>query len=265
LSPDELWALADDIKKRGQKLPIKHLADGRILDGRNRELACRIAGVEPWYEMTRPTEFEIPALIASLNLHRRHLTREEKRRLVEAILRAEPNRSNRSIAGTTGVSHHTVGAIRTELETTGTIAQLTNCVGQDGRTRRVPSSVPKCGGSGVNGQEGDRRGPQGGNRSASPAVEHYTPGEIQELLRSVTRLASLIGRIAGEDTPIGRTLIAELRQRDISLQVDAPITNIETGRVTLGQYVRGIPVLERIREAVEATGERIRTRTEVQK
>src|SRR5262245_33089491 len=49
MSEDELQELADDIKTNGQRQPIVKLRDGRIVDGRNRELACLVAGAIPWY------------------------------------------------------------------------------------------------------------------------------------------------------------------------------------------------------------------------
>ena len=48
LSEADLRELADDIKEHGQLDPIEILEDtNQILDGRNRYLACQLAGVEP--------------------------------------------------------------------------------------------------------------------------------------------------------------------------------------------------------------------------
>src|SRR5262249_55526704 len=74
MTGEELQDLADDIGEHEQRLPILRLPDGRLLDGRTRELACLVAGVPPWYETLEVPESAIPALIESLNGHRRHMT-----------------------------------------------------------------------------------------------------------------------------------------------------------------------------------------------
>ena len=43
----ELEALAEDIRANGLREPVWLHRDGRIVDGRNRWLACRWIGVEP--------------------------------------------------------------------------------------------------------------------------------------------------------------------------------------------------------------------------
>jgi hypothetical protein len=72
LGEAELRELAQDIKARGLLRPIV-CYQGRILDGRNRLAACRLAGVEPkfveWNGPGSPIEWVI-----STNLFRRHLT-----------------------------------------------------------------------------------------------------------------------------------------------------------------------------------------------
>ncbi len=49
LNDNELRKLADDIKVNGLHNPIV-LLDGKILDGRNRHAACKIAKVRPRFE-----------------------------------------------------------------------------------------------------------------------------------------------------------------------------------------------------------------------
>jgi ParB-like chromosome segregation protein Spo0J len=78
MTDDALIALAEDIKANGQHLPIL-LYQGSILDGRCRDRACGIAGVEPRYEPTAAAnDDEALDLVVSLNEHRRHLSMEER-------------------------------------------------------------------------------------------------------------------------------------------------------------------------------------------
>ena len=75
MTDDELKSLAADIQANGLKEPIVVL-DDKILDGRNREKACRIARVEPKTVAFRgkdPVSF-----VLSMNLHRRHLTQGQR-------------------------------------------------------------------------------------------------------------------------------------------------------------------------------------------
>src|ERR1700680_1829643 len=71
---DELQKLADDIKANGLKNPIV-LLDDKVLDGRNRVLACRLAGGRPDFQSRNPEKLGAPvAWVLSQNLHRRQLT-----------------------------------------------------------------------------------------------------------------------------------------------------------------------------------------------
>jgi hypothetical protein len=81
--------LAEDIKQNGLQNAIT-LCEGKILDGRNRFEACRIAGVEPEYE-TFDGDDPLKAVI-SLNLMRRHL--DESQRAVIASRVANMTRTD---------------------------------------------------------------------------------------------------------------------------------------------------------------------------
>ena len=84
LGKEELAELAGDIKARGLLHDII-LYEGKILDGRNRYLACGIAGVEPrfveWQGMGSPLEWVI-----SENLIRRHLTSSQRAIIAHDLL-----------------------------------------------------------------------------------------------------------------------------------------------------------------------------------
>ena len=81
ISEPDLQALADDLKANGLREPI-WLHEDRIVDGRNRYLACKRVGVEPRFR-NWDGQGSLATFVLSLNLHRRHLT-EQQRALVAA-------------------------------------------------------------------------------------------------------------------------------------------------------------------------------------
>ena len=84
MGESDLAVLAADIKQHGLREPIVVDAEGRILDGRNRYLACERAGVKPAFR-TWDGESSAVAYVVSLNLHRRHLD-ESQRALIAAAI-----------------------------------------------------------------------------------------------------------------------------------------------------------------------------------
>lgn len=87
LDAEDLAALAVDIKAHGQREPIL-LFEGAILDGRNRFKACQMAGVAPKFKAF--TGDDPAALVASLNLHRRHLNESQRAMLAAELLKSAP-------------------------------------------------------------------------------------------------------------------------------------------------------------------------------
>lgn len=80
MSEAEIKTLANDIRSRGLNEPIM-VCQGKILDGRNRWLACKQARVKPHtvqFEGRDPLSY-----VLSCNLHRRHLN-ESQRAMVGA-------------------------------------------------------------------------------------------------------------------------------------------------------------------------------------
>ncbi|MFD3997419.1 ParB/RepB/Spo0J family partition protein [Streptomyces sp. NPDC058583] len=120
LDEDELQALVDDIRKRGQLHPIVVDEHGRLLDGRNRLRACKIAGVQPQiarYEGDDPAGYAL-----SVNIRRRSLTKGQAAMIAakacsfsEQDPRSKTERSARSISEKAGVSLGRVGQANTIL------------------------------------------------------------------------------------------------------------------------------------------------------
>src|SRR3990170_5071720 len=82
MSESELSDLADDIRANGLHESIV-LHAGKILDGRNRYIACELAGVEP--KFVEYAGDDPLAFVVSLNLKRRHLN-ESQRAMIAAKL-----------------------------------------------------------------------------------------------------------------------------------------------------------------------------------
>src|SRR5829696_9050827 len=157
----EMSELTRDIKQKGGILsPVTlWLESGKapqLLDGRNRLDAMEAAGltvVDKSGELVLGTDCEVLnpsdgvepfAFVLSANLHRRHLTPEQKRGVVAGVLKARPGQSNRRIARAAKVDHKTVGAVGTKLEATGEIPQLKETVGADGKKRAVMAAADRA-------------------------------------------------------------------------------------------------------------------------
>jgi 16S rRNA G966 N2-methylase RsmD len=79
MAGDEFDGLVADIAKNGLIEPI-WLYEGLVVDGRNRWLACKAAGVEPRYRTWDSSigDGSLAGFVLSLNKHRRHLTPGQK-------------------------------------------------------------------------------------------------------------------------------------------------------------------------------------------
>ena len=180
MSPEEMRALGKDITKNGVVAPIIMWSTGagigsptrehgryRLLDGRNRLDAAEMAGLKIEYDLevggvyvagkevsrtlfkyrTRngarekwidPYEYAVSA-----NVHRRHLTCEQKRELIAKVLKADPEKSNRQIAETVKADHKTVAKVRAEQEARGEVPHVsirTDTMGREQPAKKAPPS-----------------------------------------------------------------------------------------------------------------------------
>jgi ATP-dependent DNA ligase len=88
------------------------------------------------------------AYVVSANLYRRHLSRELKRELIEKLLKAQPEKSDRQIAATVKASPTTVGTVRAELEKAGDVSKLdtrTDTAGRQQPAAKAPKAPSKEG------------------------------------------------------------------------------------------------------------------------
>jgi hypothetical protein len=135
LEGGEFAALVEDIRAHGLQQEII-LYEGQILDGRNRYRACLQTGVEPRFrEMLFGSYADAVAYAIGANIHRRHLTAEERRKIIEQLLKANPEQSDRQIARTARVSDKTVGAVRNNAEARAEIPHVENRTDSKGRSQ----------------------------------------------------------------------------------------------------------------------------------
>lgn len=141
LSPDEYQALEQSIAEHGVMVPIIVDEHDVVIDGHHRQKIASEHGIACPKRTLRDLDDAAKRTLAlSLNLDRRHLTREQRRALVAESIKADPQLSDREHGRRTGVDHKTAGAIRDKLQSTGEIPQSDVRVSGDGRVR--PSHQP---------------------------------------------------------------------------------------------------------------------------
>ena len=160
MSPDELRALGEDIIKNGLTSPIvlwqpDSKSPARLLDGISRLDAIEIATGSPVIVgapsiMARQhflvcdkvivlgKSVDPYAYVISANIHRRHLTVEQKRELIAKLIKATPEKSDRQIAETVKASPTTVGTVRAEMEAKGDVSKLDTR--RDSKGREQPAA-----------------------------------------------------------------------------------------------------------------------------
>jgi ParB-like chromosome segregation protein Spo0J len=134
LAADEYQALKDDIAVRGPQVPIEKDEHGNILDGHHRVRACAELGITSYPSIIRPglTEDEKIEHALTLNLARRHLSKEQRQQLV--ITLRQRGWSSPRIAALLGVSDQTI------LNDLATSKRLevplpARTIGKDGKSR----------------------------------------------------------------------------------------------------------------------------------
>jgi ParB-like chromosome segregation protein Spo0J len=143
ISEEDFNKLAGDIKLNGLHQPIVR-NQGQILDGNNRYRACELAKIAPKFADFTGDDAAARNYVISANIHRRHLSPEQRREIIAALLKAEPTKSDRTIAGTANVDHKTVGAVREQLEGRGEIPHVETTTDKAGRKQpKKKSGKPK--------------------------------------------------------------------------------------------------------------------------
>ena len=118
------WFLETD--EDGKSVPITNLIrEAGNTTAKEQTFILLGRDVDPW------------AYVTSANLHRRHLTAEQRRELIGKLIEAMPEKSNRQIAKLVNASPTTVGTKRSEMEATGDVSKLDTSTDTKGRRQPV--------------------------------------------------------------------------------------------------------------------------------
>jgi ParB-like chromosome segregation protein Spo0J len=205
---EEFDALVADIKAHGLREPIV-LLDGKILDGRNRYRACLAAGVEPTLEnhfSAHHSTGEALAFIISKNIHRRHLTAEQKRDLIAKLIEVAPEKSDRAIAKQAKVAGKTVASVRREKEARAEIPHVETRTDTKGRKQPAKKGWSR---ERHKRHRASKRGRAAGKGWGAPDSE----AELREKLRAaeikIAGLESEVQELKAENAKLRRQLEAK--------------------------------------------------------
>jgi hypothetical protein len=154
----EFDSLVADIAENGLREKID-LYQGKIVDGRNRYRALQRLGIDPSAEPSKyfrkaiyahavggeiapheqNNDDRVRAYAISRNIHRRHLTPEQKQDLLVELVKASPEKSDRTLAKEGGTTHPTIAKARKQAEATGKALPVEKRTGADGKARKQPT------------------------------------------------------------------------------------------------------------------------------
>jgi hypothetical protein len=213
MMPDsELDQLAADIAKTGVQQPIVWFRD-QLIDGRNRVAAvCRKPDEKRRDEITAEWQNGKNCIVhlilpdpvghvISANIHRRHLTAEQKREVVTSLLKAKPERSDRETAKIARSNRTTVGKIRRDLEQKGDVSIIDTRT--DTKGRHQPATKPKAPSKIVFteteiAEQIIEERKKARLAVAPPRSEDHLQGRSPEDFREATKLIGLLNHIARE-------------------------------------------------------------------
>jgi hypothetical protein len=219
---DELVA---DIKANGLNDEII-LYEGVVLDGRNRYrawIAGKKKGAIPAIHIDRAVEegaVKDPlAWVISGNIHRRHLTAEQKHEVIAKLLKAKPEASNNAIAKQVKVDDKTVATVRRGMEARSEIPNVEHRTDTRGRKQPAKKKVRKS-----KAAEEANRNRKARERRAEKRKRknNETPTQIEiEEAEAEAKAKRLVLDLIRADRGLARQLLALLWSGDYLVVLDA--------------------------------------------
>jgi ParB/Sulfiredoxin domain len=135
--------LSDPLHNCGIVKVFEIKQDGKTRIIAHKPINVRKQSVHMWrsdvQEQIDKNDAENRAHVASINIHRRHLTVEERQDLLIELVALSPEKSDRQHAKEAGVDHKTIGKARAKGEQLGKVPQLGKRTGTDGKARKQPT------------------------------------------------------------------------------------------------------------------------------
>jgi ParB-like chromosome segregation protein Spo0J len=225
LPDDEYEALKAHIARHGVQEPILVTSEGIIIDGHERFKAVTELGIRkyPIRVVGNLSEKERRERAITLNLLRRHLSRAERQRWLEELIKLNPHRSSRDLAATAKVSQST--AARAKARVLGT--ESNDSVEVQGRNGKTYVYKPKPAVSVENPQSAKKAGQvleKLGDKAPAGGIDLR---KAEELARRQEKAALTSGRKA---QPPGK---ADIRLYHCRFQDLEGIAELKPGSVNL--------------------------------
>ena len=204
LPAQEYARLRDSIRERGVLQPLLITSDHVLIDGHERWKAIQELGLTkyPIRIIGNLGEPERKELAIRLNVERRHLSRAERARLLEMILKEAPSKSTREVADMFRVDHSTVSRTRKKLASGVANATPGRIRGRDGKSYHYPAT----------------------------SVEHPT----------VARLAGQVLNDLGEDAPEGGASLRTLNKRLYEMEREEILDGTAPAIPRTSRFISGI-------------------------
>jgi ParB-like chromosome segregation protein Spo0J len=140
---EEDAALEAFVTATGPVLPIIADEQGNIIDGhRCYRIYQKLNIKEVFVTILKDlTDEQKRHLAVSLNVHRRHLTVDQKKEIARRLLKENPRLSARYLGRLVGVAHRTAQDVKTAMIAGGEIPHLDEIEGQDGKTYKAKGAT----------------------------------------------------------------------------------------------------------------------------